>query len=227
MKIPDRDDLVQRLLADPSAFYQNGESYELLQAYFSGREIESLRPLLRNSEALVRRVASFVLSEIGVSAIALIDDAVALLGDDDAHVRWNALESVMVCAVDGELSKFIIVPRQMQNENASIRRLAMRLVSNASDDQLESGIENCETLGESGKLHKRGLSVLIANSIEDVALLIDDSNSLLCKYGAIGGKRLYQKSASLLGMAAESSCSDARRFASEALGRLAKGKGLS
>src|SRR5439155_23908582 len=91
--------LIQELLEDPTRFYESGKTYELLQAYFGGFPLVTLRPLLAHSERMVKRAAVWVTSEIGDDGRSLIHDVIPLIRDDDRFIQYYALETVTVWSV--------------------------------------------------------------------------------------------------------------------------------
>jgi len=217
---PTGDQLINELLADPVDFDRRGTAYQLLQAYFHGLPVETLRPLLLHRNGLVRRAAMFVASELGHGARALIHDVVPLIRDLDPHIRWYAIESVMASSSSGaDADQFGYVIQELENEDDSMRRLAMRLVSNANQTQIEVCSQRCGPIG-SGALHEQGLLILLkGDSVDrnDVLRMLGAPDPLTRKYGAIAAKRLFNKCPQLLKDAALSTDHDVNRFSIEAL----------
>lgn len=48
--------LIGELLADPAGFKERGRPYQLLEEYFAGLSVETLRPLLRHDDMLAKRL---------------------------------------------------------------------------------------------------------------------------------------------------------------------------
>jgi hypothetical protein len=212
--------LISELLADPAKFYKQGKAYQLLQEYFHGLPLDTLQPLLRHSNGNVRGAAVFVVSELGDKAKSLIQEIALLINDPDKKIRWDALESVMVCSTGTNIEKFLLVIKELENNDDSLCRLAMRLVSNADPLQLEAGFRLSDTLNFSGELHKQGLSVLLkGNSIteSEITLMLKNSERLIRIYGAIAAKRSFGHQPKFLELAASSLDSGVSRFSAEAL----------
>src|SRR5262245_13637219 len=148
------EQLIRELLSDPAEFGKRGKAYLLLQHYLHGLSVDSLRPLLLHRSELVRRSAAYVVSELGEGARSVVREVVPLIHDPDLHTQWYALECVMVCSTETDVDLFVFVIQELENENDSMRRLAMRLVSNASQTQIEIGSKKCRTIGSSGALHE-------------------------------------------------------------------------
>lgn len=214
------EQLIRELLANPAKFYKFGRPYELLQKYFYGLPVDTLRPLLMHEDANVRKAAIFIASELGEKAKNLIEEVGLLINDPDPKIQWDALESVMVCSTGDYLNKFYLIIIQLESHNDSIRRLAMRLVSNADLSQLKMAYELSAASGHSNMLHNHGLSVLLrGNSINqsEIALMLSSQESLIRIYGAIAADRLFDDFPDVLEFAATSSDPDIRRFSLEAL----------
>jgi hypothetical protein len=215
--------LIAELLSDPVAFDDQGKAYQLLQRYFRGLSKETLRPLLTHQDGLVRRSASFVATELGDQACDLLDEIIPLVHDADPHIQWGSLETIMVCSYSHLPNKFVLVVRELENHNDSIRRLAMRLASNANQMQLESASNLTDTLGSSRSQHERGLSILLrGNAVQesDVKEMLDSSDSVTRKYGAVAAKRLFDVFPSLLKDSTQNRDRDVSKFSIEALRRI-------
>lgn len=215
--------LIGELLATPEKFYKQGKAYQLLQEYFNGMSIDTLRPLLRHSDKHVRAAAVFVASELGDKVNRLIDEMVLLLGDPDPSIQWDALESVMVCSTGDSIEHFFFVIKELENNHDSICRLAMRLVSNAHLSQLETGFKLNLTFGLSDKLHRQGLLALLkGESIteSEITAMLKNAEPLIRKYGAIAAKRLFSTHPHFLELASTNVDSDISRFSAEALDML-------
>jgi hypothetical protein len=70
--------LVKELHENPHVFYEKGKSYQLLQEYFKGFEIDTLTDLLTNSDPYVKRAAIWIASELGHESRSLIKEIVPL-----------------------------------------------------------------------------------------------------------------------------------------------------
>lgn len=211
--------LIGELLADPTTFKERGRAYQLLEEYFAGLPIDTLRPLLAHESVLVRHAAVWVASELGQEACVLLDDVVQLIASDDRFLTYHALELTVVCAIGKHVDRFIHVPLVLESSDDVIQVLTMRLLARADQTQLEAGARLTETMGSIGEVHRRGLSLLAncqSRDPEDVRRMLLEDDSVARMYGAIAARRLHKASPELLQMAAELSDINVSRFAREA-----------
>lgn len=196
--------LISDLLENPKLFNKQGKANILLQEYFHGLSVNSLRPLLRHENFYVRRSAAFIASELGAEAVSLLDDIVCLSHDPDMHTRWYCIESIMVCSQLRDFHQFSKVVIAMEGESDSIRVLAMGLVMNATAQQVEATIENFEKSKIKKKYHILGLkNLLLSEHIEksEVKKMIESESSVLRKYGAIILKKVSPRFSELISLA--------------------------
>jgi hypothetical protein len=97
------NDLLHELSVNPRKFDEQGRGYQLLQVFFRGLPVETLRPLLQDPDPLVQRTGGFVASELGRNAAAVVCDVVALLTSSDIHAQNSAMEVLTVCGVGERL----------------------------------------------------------------------------------------------------------------------------
>lgn len=190
--------LIEELLADPSGFADRGRAYQLLQAYFSGAPLETLRPLLRSADAHVRRAAAFVVSELGVKACPVLDDVLSLMNSGDRYLTFHAMESTALCATGERSKEFFHIVGKLEDPDEVLRSLSMFLMSNAAASQLGAAL----TLAERSRhnAHEEGLRVLIDASASDEAVLtlVHSDQPLRRRYGAVAAARLYELRPQLL-----------------------------
>lgn len=210
--------LIRELLNDPVTFDESGRAYELLQEYFEGLPLETLRPLLASEDEMIRRSAVFIASELGGAARPLLSSVVGLASDDSWFIRYDALEVILVCSCGEDSKQFVHVVRSLQDGENVIRRLAMRLVSRANVEQLEAGLRSFDSSDPVGGLHREGLSVLLEGTeVESgrVSAMIGSGVPLRRKYGVIAAKRILDRCPELIAGAMVSVDPDVRRFAEE------------
>ena len=136
--IPKGENLIAQLMADSCRFDELGNAYQLLQEYFDGFSLETLRPLMASSDRLVQRAGVWITAELGLEARSLLCDAVPLTRSRDTYIRYHALEIVTVCSIADDVDEFVHVIPSLTDEDEVIRVLGMRLVSNADLSQLNS-----------------------------------------------------------------------------------------
>jgi hypothetical protein len=208
--------LVGELLADPRRFTERGRAYDLLQHYFHGYPATTLRPLLASEDLLVRRAAAWIASELGSQACSLTQQIIPLVYSCDRHLKYYALQVLIVCSAQGDGKEFVHVAGCLESDDETIRVLAMRLVANANETQLEAAASS-SALGEK---HRAGLAALSKNDSlnkERVQLLLADDEALTRRYGAVAARRLLKQAPQLIAIAAASQDEDISRFAKQAL----------
>lgn len=210
------EQLIQKLLSDSSTFYELGTANELLNEYFDGFPLETLRPLLKSDDFMVRRAATFVTSELSVQASSLIRDVLPLVTDIDRHIRYNVIETIFVCSASDNSENFFHVIRALQDHDEVIRVLAMDLISKANTVQLETGIRMCKEADRTSLLHREGLGNLThleSLTLSDLMRLVEEKESLTRKYAVIAARRNMKKFSELIDQATLSSDDDVRKFA--------------
>ena len=218
MKDPDRtlrgEQLIEELMVDSVGFTEQGKAYELLQEYFGGMSLESMLPLLCNSDRLVRRAGIWMASELARDACSLIHDVIPLTTDNDQYIRYHAFESVMLCSVGPNVAEFVHVVKGLEDKDDKIRAHVMFLISNANSLQIETVCQSYERLGRSGPHHKTGLTLLSMTSLEPgkVLTMINDNEPLIRRYGAVAARRLVRLCPDLIEGAILTSDTDIRKY---------------
>lgn len=186
---------IHELLADPRSFADSGRGYKLLQTYFKGAPLDTLRPLLRSEDLLIRREAVWIASELGAQASPLLDDVVPLIGSGDRYLTFHSMESVTVCATGVRAPEFVHVVARLEDSDEVLRSLSMFLMSNAETSQLVGALEGGLHSG-----HQEGLQLLLDISASDEAVLafIHSGEPLRRRYGAVAAGRLYEKNPRLI-----------------------------
>jgi HEAT repeat protein len=204
-------ELIQDLLAEPSRFADAGRAHELLQAYFKGAPVDTLRPLLRSEDLRIRRAAAFVVSELGRQASPVLDDVTSLMNSGDRYLIFHAMESITVCATGEGAAEFLHVVMKLEDPDAVLRSLAMFLMSNADASQLGAAYDLMK--GEPSD-HQLGLELLMEPSATDESILalIASDKPLRRRYGAVAAARSYEKSPRLIETAAVSEDDDIGSF---------------
>ena len=206
--------LIRELLSDPQRFDEAGRAYDLLQAYFEGFPVHTLRPLLKNEDPFIQRAAIFVASELGVESRDLIDDIIPLLASGDRYFQYNAMEVLAVCCEGVHSEKFVHVIFRLESDDDVLRALVMRLVSRADVSQLEAA-GRFVARDVSLQSHQEGLRILAAGeSVEPgaVVAMIRTADPLLRRYGAIAAKRLLKRFPILMKEVGASHHADLCRF---------------
>jgi hypothetical protein len=213
---PRGQQLVNQLLANPIIFESEGKSYSLLQEFFHGFSIDSLRTLLTHDNPIVKRVGIWISSELGLSASSLLDYTIPFLKDADRYMRYHALEIVMVCSIGKNLEKIVHVIAALEDDDQVIRVHTMFLLKNASAAQLAAAFKDWSSLGPNAEFHRTGILALLAGEAVDpneIALMIDHGEPLVRRYGAIGAERIWKKYPECIVGAVNNEDADVRTFA--------------
>ena len=212
--------LLQELYDNPEEFRNNGKTCQLLQEYFNGFSLETLRDLLHSKEQPLRMVGVWILSELGEDGSCLFEDIIPLLDEDNRYIRYHVLEIISVCATGENTIKFVNILPYMECGDEVIRNLVMRLVSN-TDRLTFKIIANTIKQNDSRlKLHYEGISKLVdieKVSPEQVILMLNDNEKLNRKYGVIMAKKLYKKYPSIIHEYVDSEDLDISRFSKEVI----------
>ena len=205
------DQLIRELLTDSGGF--NGNA--LLQEYFAGLPLDTLRPLLSSGDPVVRRIAAWIASELGAQGKPLLNSVIPLVEDPDPHTRANALDMLAVCAEAEDAGVYIHLVRLLDDPHDYIRARVMFFISNAEPSQIEGALWSVKSDKPDEELHKAGLSQLVTAhlaTMPDILSLIDSPERLLRKYGAILAWRCRDRFPELVSRLASSTDQDIRKF---------------
>jgi len=206
--------MIAELISDPGTFDRAGKANELLQDYFRGYPVGSLRPLLTHGNRVVRRTALFIAAELPQKVGALLDCIIPFLQDESVSERQHALETVFLCAKGDDLDKMFHVCAALEDPDAFIRRKTMSLLMNASAEQLQAAGRQC--LGPARSLHAAGVTVLVHEPPLDTTLLeqlIRHEEPLYRRYGAVAAERNWETRPAAVEAAENSKDEDIREFA--------------
>jgi hypothetical protein len=127
--------LIDEMLANPRKFDDEGRAHDLLQHYFAGFPLETLRPLLRSNDRFVQRSASFIASELGIKSVGLVDDVIPLLRSTDVHVQYYAAEVLAVCCHGESAEKYRHIIELLEAPHEGLRELVRDLMGRADPSQ--------------------------------------------------------------------------------------------
>ena len=183
--------LIEELLHDPQRFDDAGRAYDLLQEYFSGFSIETLRPLLRSKDIWIQRSSSFIAAELGHRSQPLLYDVIPMLDSTEAHVQAYAMDVLTVCSTGQRAALFAHVARKLESNHEGLRSIAMDLVANADVQKLEAAARFFAR-GQHRTGHERGLHALAASDQmppADITAMLKDSDPLVRRYGEVAKRR--------------------------------------
>jgi hypothetical protein len=131
------EELIELMKTDPKGFDESGKAAnDLLQFYFRGYPIETLRPLLRSDNRYILRSASFIASELGGRASPLAEEMIPLLRSEDPYIAWDAAEVLAVCSIGEKVGLYVHVLRMLENGSRPLRELTAGLIGRAGVPQL-------------------------------------------------------------------------------------------
>lgn len=206
--------LIHQLIANPSNFEEQGKAYQLLDEFFSGLPVDILKPLLQHPDPALRRVATWIVSELGEQACCILEAVAPLTESQDRHIAYYSLETVANCATGKDAHYFVRIARALESADKIIQFLAMRLLLWADASQLETSalsIREVEFIAE----HREGLSLLADLDSADpnkILQMLKKQNHISAKYGSIAAKRLYLKYPELLVEAAGTHDPEIKKF---------------
>lgn len=209
--------LIKSLLSDPEAFKKSGKDYQLLQEYFDGLPVKTLRPLLLSENLLVQRIAAFVASELGSQAHSLIEVAIALLQSNDRYLQYHALEIVTACSEKEKSGSFAHAVAFLNSEDEILRLRTMRLLTSVYDSQIEAAQHFFSNANPHHEQHTNGLRMLAAARQERlepgvIVAALSDSDPITRRYGAIAAKRMLRTHPELRVAVESSTDTDIQKF---------------
>ena len=186
------EELISEAFEDPVQFSERGRTFDLLQYYLEGYDIDSLRGFLQSDDLYMQSIGAFIATEMGSRAASLLDDLIPLLQTEDLGTRYDILESVAVCSDGQDAVSFRFVVEAMVEDHAiEIRNRAMELVSMARRSQWEGALDNLDRRNtEHYTDHQKGLSRLLkgVDSPGEIIGMLNSESSIIRKYGAIMAK---------------------------------------
>jgi hypothetical protein len=206
--------LVSDLLSDPRAFREKGKTYELLQEFFAGLNVNLLRRLLHNDDLDVRNAAIWITSELGYKANSLINDVMTSIEIGDRYYKYHALEIIASYSHEESPRYFAQIPLALESDDDVLRRLAMRLLVR-TDVSILQIVLNHHLLSS---VHKVGIRLLLDAAEMTKETLRDflvDQQKVLRLYASVAVFRVPKLDDSLIGMLLNSTVPDVSRFANE------------
>lgn len=181
------EQLLAELENNPESFTRRGRAHALLQHYFAGFPVDTLTSLLSKSSPVIRCSAIWIASELGVRATALLPYAVNLLSDENKATRYYAMDVVVTCATDERVLAFPALLRMLRDDDKDVRIRAMRLLANASNQQLEAALAFHRRREGDASTDVRGISWLLGQQAVPPITTLSDAVEL--RYAAIQGAR--------------------------------------
>ncbi len=190
MKVPKANLLISELQKNPESFFNNGKSYDLLQEYFHDFPLDTLVKLLKDESLIVRRVAVWIVSELGSLASVLAEHIIPMLGEEDRYLKYYSLESLITFSSSGSVNLFHYLVSSLESDDLVIRKLGMYLISNASEIQLKEAMDYYSRINNQS--HIEGLNFLInaeGTSENRLTKMLHNGNEISPRYVAVFLKR--------------------------------------
>jgi hypothetical protein len=204
-------ELIDSLLENPTEFFEKSWAYQLLQEYFHGHPVDTLRPLLRDGRVMVQRAATFVVNELGSKGCLLLSDVLPLVESRDRHVAYDSLEIVASCSAAGATGTFSSVCRALSRDDQALRSLAMRLIARVDDETLRACIPALADQAD----HMTGLGILLGEQHLRAAMLgeaLTAPNPVIRRYAAIAAVRSAEVFSDVIERLRSDDDPDMRRF---------------
>lgn len=185
------DQLMLRVIADPS----DGKLVnEFLREFGRGYPVKSLRQMLKSDEPRVVGVGMWLVSELGSSAKALLDDTALFLQHPATNLRFYAIDSVLTCA-SGRDGKVLAEVVMMLNDVEKIIRLkVMNFLSLASKEQLQAALKYFEKYLPNSPhfICLRWLTAETGQAPADSISFLQNENPIHRKYGTVLATRMVK-----------------------------------
>ncbi|WP_343531983.1 hypothetical protein [Pedobacter sp.] len=211
------EQLIAALEANPEKFFKYGKSYDLLQEYFAGLSLDTLVSLLQSENLAIQKSVIWIVSELATNSCALLPYVIPLTKSKDNYIKYYALECILLCATGKYIKEFIHLIKSIDNDEGNIKVLAMNLLTNAGDAQLQAGIELVTAAKLKGyELHKFGLTNLLNHlslNQNEILDMLNSNEPLTQQYGAMLAKRKQKDFPKLIAYALTSKNPEVKGFA--------------
>ncbi|AWV89438.1 HEAT repeat domain-containing protein [Bradymonas sediminis] len=206
--------LTRRLESSPQRFFESGAWSALLEQYFNGYPVETLRPWLASDDYYVRKSALCIASELGIEAALLVEDILPVFASTDPELVYYALD---IAIIGSHLcpEALVEIAHTMDSENEFLRRRAMVLLSTKRPKYLVPALEALQAHEPDGEHAKGLLSLVNASqlSVETARSFILSARPLLRRYGALIAVHKEESRSGLLKLLEASDDGDLRYFA--------------
>jgi len=132
--------LIDHLLSHPDSCESDGVAYELLNEYFRGSPIETLRVLLSSSDDRLVGEATWIASELPELGKPLLKDVRGLLGHQSKKVRFWAVLCVLLWADSSNGCELASAIPLVDDIEKGVRWQAMGFLSMTSREQLQAAL---------------------------------------------------------------------------------------
>ena len=188
--------LIEKLKKDTEEF--GGEDqYQLLEEYFHGLSIETLHDLLCYEDKLIRKIALWIISELGeATAEDFLEEAASQMNDDDPLICYYSSEMVACYGTDKYMDNFMRIFDFFEHSNAKIRTLSMYNISKLTDSRIKEAYAYSVSNKILSDSHEKGLLSLMhidTLTASDITAMLHSDDSVIRKYGVIAASKVYEK----------------------------------
>ena len=213
-------ELINQLKNEPEMFYNEGKSYQLLQEYFEGFQKDTLRELFYFENVWIRRVATWIASELGADGSDLLKDVLTQIDDEDSYICSYALQMVANCAYDEHIDDFVRVFSFLGYNNQAVRLSVMTILLGLSHQRINEAYTRMANNKKYDNSHRKGLLALLdADNLTSSAIvqMVSNSDAIIRKYGIIAAAKLFDKYPQLIIGATNDGDLDIREFSKQVL----------
>ena len=208
--------LIEKLKKDTEKFRKEGGEYQLLEAYYNGLSVETLRDLLCYEDKYIRELTLWIISELGeTTAEGFLEEAASQMKSGDPAIYFHSSEIVACYGTDKYMDDFMRIFEFFEHSNDKIRTLSMYRISQLIVSRLKEAYTysvNNKILSDS---HEKGLLSLIhINTLtsSDVKAMLNSGDSIIRKYGVIAAAKVYEKYPEIIKESVNSEDLDVREY---------------
>lgn len=204
-------------MGDPDALNDGKLANQLLEQFHRGAPVDYLRPLLLSSDPRLASSGAWIASELGEKGNALLEVVVNLLEHGDKRVRFWVIDCVLLWAGSSQQRELSKVIRLIDDPEKAVRWKVMVFLSRASEDQLKAALGWFQRM-EPESANVRGLQWLLGpkgTEVEAVEAMLQNSESVMRKYGAVAAVRMAKENRDPLAVAALSNDSEIAEFVAD------------
>ena len=129
-----------RLIAEVLASGDDDAAYSLLQEYFDGYPIESLRKLFASRDERVVKAGAWLASELGRQVGPLMEELGELAVHSSSFVRFFVLDSILLAATGSDGRVIARAVQCISDGDRAVRWKTLMFLSRALHDQLEASM---------------------------------------------------------------------------------------
>jgi hypothetical protein len=207
------DQFLERILSGGG---DSTAAHDLLNECFRGYPVENLRRLLKNSDEAAVKAGVWIASELGNAALPLLGDVAPLLDHPSPHVRFFALDVVLLVASATHGDVIATAIHLIDHTSEAVRWKCMQFLARATPAQLRASLPHLTDLPVAARVIWL-LEVIEAKDVRDVLAALDGEDTLARRFAAVAAMRLAPGSLAPLEHAAAIPDTEISSFAQEAL----------